>query len=177
MVNEKRLIDSCIKGERKAQKELYDLYARKMMSVCFRYAGEQELARDLLQEGFIRVFSNLKAYQHIGSFEGWIRKIFVNTSLEYLRRNDLLREALDIDANATVNVKTEHTVIEELSAEDLLKIISELPSGFRTVFNMYAIEGYSHKEIADALGITESTSRSQLTRARILLQKRIKELD
>lgn len=176
MANEKQLIDSCIKGERKAQKDLYDLYSRKMMSICFRYAGEYELAKDLLQEGFIRVFSNLKAYQSIGSFEGWMRKIFVNTSLEYLRRNDLLREALDIDSNITISAKTEHSVIEELSAEDLLKIIRELPSGFRTVFNMYAIEGYSHKEIADALGITESTSRSQLTRARLLLQKRINEL-
>nr|WP_262920349.1 RNA polymerase sigma factor [Parabacteroides sp. FAFU027] len=176
MINEKQLIESCIKGDRKAQKELYDTYARKMMSVCFRYAGEYELAKDLLQEGFIRVFSNLNAYQFIGSFEGWVRKIFVNTSLEYLRRNDLLREALDIDTNISVNVKTENTVIEELSAEDLMKIISELPPGFRTVFNMYAIEGYSHKEIADILGITESTSRSQLTRARMLLQKRINEL-
>lgn len=175
MVNERQLIESCIDGDRKAQKMLYDLHARKMMAVCMRYAGEPELAQDLLQEGFIKVFTNLSAFQYIGSFEGWMRRIFINTSLEYLRKNDLLREAIDIDAGYALTAEADYTVIEELSANDLLKLISELPHGFRVVFNMYAIEGYSHKEIADALGITESTSRSQLTRARHLLQKRINE--
>ncbi len=173
MVNEKQLIESCIEGDRKAQKTLYDIHAPKMMAVCMRYAGEPELARDLLQEGFIKVFTNLTAFQYNGSFEGWMRKIFVNTSLEYLRKNDLLREAIDIDNGYSITAETDYSVIEELSANDLLKLINELPHGFRVIFNMYAIEGYSHKEIADTLGITESTSRSQLTRARQLLQKRL----
>lgn len=146
-----------------------------MLAVCLRYVNDMETARDLLQDGFVRVFMNIHSYTGTGSFEGWLRKIFVNGALEYLRKSDVLRESTDLDSSADL-VQLDSSAIEHLSAAELMKLIQELPVGFRTVFNMFAIEGYSHKEISEALGITESTSRSQFTRARQLLQKRIKEL-
>lgn len=146
-----------------------------MLAVCLRYVNDMETARDLLQDGFVRVFTNIHSYTGSGSFEGWLRKIFVNGALEYLRKSDVLRESTDLENSAEL-VQPDSSAIENLSAAELMKVIQELPAGFRTVFNMFAIEGYSHKEISEALGITESTSRSQFTRARQLLQKRIKEL-
>lgn len=146
-----------------------------MLAVCLRYVNDMETARDLLQDGFVRVFTNIHSYTGSGSFEGWLRKIFVNGALEYLRKSDVLRESTDLENSAEL-VQPDSSAIENLSAAELMKVIQELPAGFRTVFNMFAIEGYSHKEICEILGITESTSRSQFTRARQLLQKRIKEL-
>jgi len=173
MVDEKKVIELCIKGNRKAQYELYEAYSRRMMSVCLRYMGDYETAQDVLQNGFIRLFTNLENFQFNGSFDGWVRRIFVNTALEHLRKNDVLHSAADIELSQASLMQNEHTVIDELSANDILKLINNLPPGFRTVFNMFAIEGYSHKEIAEKLGITESTSRSQFTRARQILQKKI----
>lgn len=146
-----------------------------MLAVCLRYVNDMETARDLLQDGFVRVFTNIHSYTGSGSFEGWLRKIFVNGALEYLRKSDVLRESTDLENSAEL-VQPDSSAIENLSAAELMKVIQGLPAGFRTVFNMFAIEGYSHKEISEILGITESTSRSQFTRARQLLQKRIKEL-
>lgn len=174
-MDEQQLIEGCRKGERRAQKELYEMYSRKMMGVCLRYVSDRETARDLLQDGFVKVFTNINAYSGVGSFEGWMRKIFVNCSLEYLRKSDVLREATDLD-NTSELVQPDSTVISDLSAAELMKLVQELPAGFRTVFNMFAIEGYSHKEISEMLNITESTSRSQFTRARQLLQRRINAL-
>ena len=145
------------------------------MSVCLRYGSNRETAEDLLQEGFIKVFSAIGSFEGSGSFEGWMRRIFVNTALEYLRKNDILKESVEID-NAEVLQEVDYSAIERISADELMELIAELPPGFRTVFNMFVIEGYSHKEIGDALGITESTSRSQLTRAKRLLQKKLEEL-
>ncbi|WP_455783120.1 RNA polymerase sigma factor, partial [Coprobacter fastidiosus] len=126
-------------------------------------------------EGFIKVFSAIGSFEGSGSFEGWMRRIFVNTALEYLRKNDILKESVEID-NTEVLQEVDYSAIERISADELMELIAELPPGFRTVFNMFVIEGYSHKEIGDALGITESTSRSQLTRAKRLLQKKLEEL-
>ena len=128
-----------------------------------------------MQEGFIKVFSAIGSFEGSGSFEGWMRRIFVNTALEYLRKNDILKESVEID-NTEVLQEVDYSAIERISADELMELIAELPPGFRTVFNMFVIEGYSHKEIGDALGITESTSRSQLTRAKRLLQKKLEEL-
>ena len=153
-----------------AQKELYETYSRKMMGVCLRYASDRETARDLLQDGFVKVFTALDSYAGSGSFEGWMRKIFVNSALEHLRKTDILREAVDLDNTAEL-MHPDNSVISEMSAADLLQLVQELPPGFRTVFNLFAIEGYSHKEIS------ESTSRSQFTRAKQLLQRKVKELD
>lgn len=171
-----QLIDECKKGNRLAQKELYDKYARKMMGVCLRYVSDRETARDLLQDGFVKVFTSLDTYTGSGVFDAWIRKIFVNGALEYLRRGDVLREASDWDSIAEPVKSFSVSAVSELSAAELMKLVQELPAGFRAVFNLFAIEGYSHREIAEMMNITESTSRSQYTRARQLLQKRVKEL-
>ena len=145
------------------------------MGVCLRYVDDRETARDLLQDGFVKVFTGLDSYAGSGSFEGWMRRIFVNCALEYLRRSDVLREATDLENTAEL-IHPDSSAISDLSAAELMQLVSELPTGFRTVFNMFAIEGYSHKEIGEMLGITESTSRSQYTRAKQLLQRRINAL-
>lgn len=174
-MNEHQLITGCKKGERNAQRELYDTFSRKMMGVCLRYVNDRETARDILQEGFVKVFTNMVSYEGKGSFEGWMRKIFVNCSLEYLRKSDVLRESADLDSTAEL-IEPDASAISQMSSKELMALIGELPDGFRTVFNLFGIEGYSHKEIAEMLDITESTSRSQYTRARQLLQKKISAL-
>lgn len=145
------------------------------MSVCLRYADNREMAEDFLQDGFIKVFSSIRSYSYEGSFEGWMRRIFVNTALEALRKNDLLRNGVELDA-LEPQQEADYSAVEKISADELMELIAQLPPGFRTVFNMFAIEGYSHREIAETLNINESTSRSQYTRAKRLLQKWIKEL-
>jgi RNA polymerase sigma-70 factor (ECF subfamily) len=174
-MNEQQLIEGCRKGNRLAQKELYETYSRKMMGVCLRYTNDRETARDLLQDGFVKVFTSINSYTGVGSFEGWMRKIFVNCALEHLRKSDVLREAIDLD-NTTELADSDSSVVSNMSANELLTLIGELPTGFRTVFNLFAIEGFSHKEIGELLNITESTSRSQYTRAKQLLQRKIHTL-
>ena len=174
-MDETQLINGCRKGDRLAQKELYERYSRKMMGVCLRYVNDRETARDLLQDGFVKVFTSMDSYSGIGSFEGWMRKIFVNCALEYLRKSDVLRESTDLDNTAEL-IQPDASAFSNMSAAELMQLVQELPAGFRTVFNLFAIEGYSHKEISDMLNITESTSRSQFTRAKQMLQKRINAL-
>lgn len=174
-MDERQLIEGCRRGDRLAQKELYERYSRRMMGVCLRYANDRETARDLLQDGFVKVFTGMDSYSGAGSFEGWMRKIFVNCALEYLRKSDVLRDSTDLDNTAEL-IHPESSVLSDMSAAELMKLVQELPTGFRTVFNLFAIEGYSHKEISEILKITESTSRSQFTRAKQMLQKRINAL-
>lgn len=174
-MDELQLIEGCKREDRLAQKELYEKYSRKMMGVCLRYVNDRETARDLLQEGFVRVFTYIGTYSGSGSFEGWMRKIFVNGALEYLRHSDVLREATGLESTAEL-AQTDGSVISSMSAKELMALVGKLPTGFRTVFNLFAIEGYSHKEIADMLHITESTSRSQFLRARGVLRKMISAL-
>lgn len=161
-------------GDPRAQKHIYDQLSGKMYAVCLRYMGDREAARDILQDGFITLFTKLESYSGEGSFEGWARRIFVNTALMSLRKKDALKESEDVDAARNIT-SGEPGAIEKIGAAELLKMIEALPPGFRTVFNMYVIEGYSHKEIAEALGVSETTSRSQLQRARALLQSKIKD--
>ena len=161
-------------GDRKAQKAIYDSLSGKMYAVCLRYMGDSEAAEDVLQDGFVTLFSKLDSYSGEGSFEGWARKIFVNTALMSLRKRDILKQTEDVEAAWDISSE-DPSAIQKISYKELLDIISELPPGFRTVFNMYVIEGYSHKEIAEELGISEVTSRSQLQRARMLLQARLKK--
>lgn len=174
-MEEQQLIDGVIRQDRRSQRMLYERFAPLMMSVCFRYVNDYEVARDLLQDGFVKVFNSIGTYQGAGSFEGWVRRVFSNLCLEYLRKNDVLRDSLVLE-DPSVLFEPDYSMVERLSANELMEIVAELPTGFRTVFNMYAIEGYSHKEIGDALGITESTSRSQFTRARQYLQKKLHEI-
>jgi len=178
-MDEKLLISGCVNGDRKAQKALYEKYSRSMMAVCFRYVNDTEDARDLLQEGFIKVFANISKYKGEGSFDGWVRRIFTNCALEHLRHADALRNASDITEFDYPDVEDE-ALDERIPPETVMECVRALPDGFRTVFNLYAIEDFSHKEIAQQLGITESTSRTQYMRARKMLQnmivKRLNEL-
>jgi RNA polymerase sigma-70 factor (ECF subfamily) len=171
-----KLIESCIKGDRAAQKVVYDRLAPRMFPLCIRYVGDRELAEDILQDGFVTLFTHLSDYKGDGSFEGWARKIFVTTALMELRRKDALKMSDDLEV--VRGMKTEITgQIQNIGYKDLIKVITQLPPGFRTVFNMYAIEGYSHKEIGEILGISETTSRTQLSRARTWLQNKLKEIE
>lgn len=171
---DKHLLDSCKKGDREAQRILYDRLASRMFPVCIRYVGDRMLAEDVLQEGFITLFTKLETYKGDGSFEGWARRIFVTTALMSLRKKDALKMSEELDAVRGMKAETT-TQIQNLGYKELMELVMSLPPGFRTVFNMYAIEGYSHKEIAETLGITETTSRTQFSRARIWLQNKIQE--
>ena len=168
------LLQKCRDGDRRAQKQLYDALSAKMFAVCLRYMGGREAAEDVFQEGFVTVFTRLDSYSGDGSFEGWARKIFVTTALMSLRKKDILRQSEEVDVVRSLAADSP-TPIQNMSYRELNAMIAELPPGFRTVFNMYVVEGYSHKEIAEELGISETTSRSQLQRARTMLQNRIKK--
>ena len=169
-----KLIDSCIKGDRASQKALYDRLAPRMFPLCIRYVCDRTLAEDVLQDGFVTLFTRLQDYKGDGSFEGWARRIFVTTALMSLRKKDALKMSEDLEAARSLKAGTS-SQIQNLGYKELMTLITELPPGFRTVFNMYAVEGYSHKEISEILGISESTSRTQLSRARTWLQNKIKE--
>jgi RNA polymerase sigma-70 factor (ECF subfamily) len=175
-MDELSLIAGCKRGESWARKELYESHASVMMSVCMRYVSNKETAKDLLQDGFIKVFTKIQTYSGTGSFQGWMRRVFVTTALEHLRRNDALRASSSIDDYDDAMKNVEVSAVEQLSADELLACIAELPNGYRTVFNLFAIEGYSHSEIAGMLNISESTSRSQFIRARKVLQKSVESL-
>ena len=168
---EQQIIAGCAAGERKFQQGLYNMLSGKMFSVCMRYASEYNAAQDLLQEGFVKVFKNIEKFRGEGSFEGWVRRIFVNTAIEHYRKQVNMYALHDSEVNYYENYET--NALECLKHEDILKMIQKLSDGNRTVFNLYIIEGYSHKEIVDMLGISEGTSKSQLARARYLLQKMI----
>lgn len=174
--DEEQVIAGCIEGKPLAQKELFEQYASVMLSVCVRYVNDRETAKDILQDGFIKLYSKIDTYSGTGSFAGWIRRIFVTTALEYLRQNDALKQSSSIEEYSNSIIDEDVTVLDKISADDLLDCISKLPEGYRTVFNLYAIEGYSHSEIARMLGINESTSRSQFMRARNILQKNVQLL-
>ncbi len=167
------LIEACKRSERSAQRRLYDFLSPKMFPLCLRYMGDRDSAEDILQEGFVTLFTKLDSFTGEGSFEGWARKIFVNTALMSLRRTDALKLSDDLETAWGVSSENE-SAVQTMGYKELMGLISQLPAGFRTVFNMYVIEGYSHKEIAGMLGISEATSRSQLQRARMMLQKKIK---
>ena len=171
---DQKLIESCIKGDRAAQKAFYDRLAPRMFPLCIRYVGDRTLAEDILQDGFVTLFTRLDSYKGDGSFEGWARRIFVTTALMSLRKKDALKMSDDLEAAKGVRTETASQV-QNIGYKELMSLIMTLPPGFRTVFNMYAIEGYSHKEIGEMLGISETTSRTQLSRARIWLQNKIKE--
>ena len=171
-----KLIESCIKGDRKAQKVMYDHLAPRMFPLCIRYMGDRELAEDILQDGFITLFTRLDSYKGDGSFEGWARKIFVTTALMSLRKKDVLKMSDDLEAARGMKSEVS-TQTQNIGYKELMKLIAQLPPGFRTVFNMYAVEGFSHKEIGEMLGISETTSRTQFSRARAWLQGKIKEIE
>jgi len=169
----KNIISGCLKGNRRDQELLYRRHAAKFYAVCLQYAGNDEEARDILQEGFIKIFENLIHYKHEGSFEGWMRKIMVNTALEKFRSKHNLYRIDDFDQIPEPDAQPDNEDYAGLEATDLLDIIRELPPKYRMVFNLFAIEGYSHKEISRMVNISEGTSKSNLARARIILQRRV----
>lgn len=175
-MNEVTLIEQCISGNAKAQYTLFETYSRKMMGVCLRYTKNQDEANDILQEGFIKVFSKLKDFTFSGSFEGWIRRIIVNTALDHIRKNAKFVDDIQLDV-VDYQVGSDETILESLMAEDLMQLIQTMPTGYKVVFNMYAIEGYSHQEIATALGVSESTSKTQYLRAKNYLKTKIELLN
>jgi len=154
---------------------LYDRYAAVMLGLCRRYVREELEAEDVMIKGFMRVFSKIELFEGKGSFEGWMKRIMINEALTFIRKNKSMY--LESDIEAAEREPDYDKISTELEAKDLLKMVNELPSGYRTIFNLYAIEGYSHKEIAELLGINENTSKSQLSRARAHLQKRILETE
>ncbi|WWC85033.1 ECF RNA polymerase sigma factor SigE [Mycovorax composti] len=173
IVQENDLITGCIEGDRRMQEELYNRFAPKMYAVCLRYASNADEAQDILQDGFIKVFRKLDSYRGDGSFEGWIRRIFVNTAIEYFRKKKYLQPVTEREEN-TIEGKY-ISALDGLAEKDILDLISQLSPGYRTVFNMYVVEGYSHKEIGDMLGISEGTSKSQLSRAKAILQDLVRK--
>ena len=168
------IIAECLKNNRLAQKELYGKLAPRMYSLCIRYVGNRETAKDILHDGFIILYSKLETYKGEGSFEGWARRIFVTTALMSLRKKDALKMSDELDVVRGMKAETVSQT-QNLGYKELMELVMSLPPGFRTVFNLYSIEGYSHKEIGEMLGINETTSRTQLSRARIWLQNKIKE--
>ena len=171
-----KLIKSCKEGDRAAQKVLYERLAPRMFPVCIRYIGDRELAQDVLQEGFITLFTRLDAFKGEGSFEGWARKIFITTALMELRRKDALKMSDELDVVRGMKTDTV-SQLQKIGYKELMNLIATLPAGFRAVFNLYAVEGFTHKDISEMLGISETTSRTQLSRARAWLQNKIKEIE
>jgi RNA polymerase sigma factor (sigma-70 family) len=171
--SESDLINGCKEGNRRMQEEMYRRFSPRMYAVCLRYASNAEEAEDILQEGFIKVFKKLDSFRSEGSFEGWVRRIFVNTAIEQFRRKRYLQPVTEREEN-TIEGKS-LSALDGLAEKDILALIKELSPGYRTIFNMYVVEGYTHKEIADMLGISEGTSKSQLSRAKVILQEMVKK--
>ena len=172
-MDENKLIEGCVHGELWARKMMYEYYAPEMMSVCQRYVCNRETAQDLMHDGFVKLFTKIHLYSAAGSFNGWMRRIFVTTALEHLRRNDVLRYSVEVGNIDVQGEDVNISLFEHLSTNDLLDCIARLREKYRTVFNLHAIEGYSHAEIAVELGISETTSRSNYFRARQMLQKMV----
>jgi RNA polymerase sigma-70 factor (ECF subfamily) len=169
-MTEEALLKACINNEPMAQKELYQKYNSKMLAVCYRFAHYREDAEDMLQEGFIKVFSQIHTFRSQGALEGWIRRIMVHTCINHLKRNKKFNENVDLIHATGLQVR-EESIPSIVQAKQVIECIRMLPIGYRTVLNLYALEGYSHKEIATVLDIEESTSRSQYTRARQMLEE------
>jgi RNA polymerase sigma factor (sigma-70 family) len=171
-ISESDLIAGCIAGDRVMQEELYNRFAPKMYAVCLRYANNSDDAQDLLQEGFIKVYKNIHRFRAEGSFEGWIRRVFINSSIEHLRKKSAKLMTVTEKEEGTIE-DTDISALDTMAEKDIIKLIQELSPGYRTVFNLYVIEGFAHKEIAEQLGISEGTSKSQLARAKSILQKKV----
>jgi RNA polymerase sigma factor (sigma-70 family) len=169
-MTEEALLQACLKNQPAAQQELYSKYSPKMLAVCYRFARNREDAEDMLQEGFIRVFTQIHQFQSKGSFEGWIRRIIVHTCINHLKKHKKFNDSVDITQAHTLQVR-EDSVPSIIQAKQVIECIRMLPIGYRTVLNLFAIDGYSHREISTMLDIEESTSRSQYTRAKAMLEQ------
>ena len=169
-MTEEQMLLGCLDNDAAAQEALYRQHSPKMLGVCYRYGKNREDAEDMLQEGFIKVFGQLHQFRSEGSLEGWIRRIIVHTCINNLKKNKKFRESVDLIHANSIQLK-EESIPSILQAKQVVEYIRQLPIGYRTVLNLYAIEGFSHKEIGDMLDIAESTSRSQYTRAKAMLEE------
>jgi RNA polymerase sigma-70 factor (ECF subfamily) len=172
----KDIIEGCVRGEKRSQDLLYRKFASLLYGICLRYAKNKMEAEDVLQEVYVKIYNNISSYHHDGSFEGWLRRIAVNTSITYYRKN--LKHAFQEDIDDVVQHKNDPLQFDDLefTQEELMNCIGKLPTGYKTVFNLYVIEGFMHKEIADMLNIDVNTSKSQLSRAKSHLQKELAEI-
>lgn len=168
----KEFIEKLYKGDRVSQRDLYESISSKMFAVCLRYINNPDIAQDILHDGFVKVFTSIKSFRGEGSFEGWIRRIIVNTALEYLRKR---KDQFEVDLESA-KIKEDTSKIEGYDYKFFLNIVAELPTQYRTVFNMYAIDEYSHGEIAEILNISESTSKSNYSRAKVILRVKLEKL-
>ncbi|WP_187262545.1 RNA polymerase sigma factor [Pontibacter beigongshangensis] len=173
--DEEKLIEGCIAGKREVQRDLYDLYSKKMMAVCLRYAPTNFEAEDIMQEGFVKVFANIEKFKRDCPLEFWIRRIMINTALKHLRQKSLLTVSHETEEVASIS--SDSCNLTGYSLEELMSMIQSLAPRYRMVFNLYAIEGYNHKEIGEMMGISEGTSKSQYSRARVILQQMLARQD
>jgi RNA polymerase sigma factor (sigma-70 family) len=176
MVDDLQIIEGCAKHNRKAQQMLYDKYSRLLLGICMRYAGDKAEAEDILQESFLKIFFSIRDFSGTGSFAGWMRKVAVNTAITHYHKN--LKHRYHIEIEEYVSVETGTSSFEEslITSEELHIVLNELPAGYRMVFNLYAVEGYKHKEIAEMLGIDTNTSKSQYSRAKAALREKLEKL-
>ncbi|MFC6999712.1 RNA polymerase sigma factor [Rufibacter roseus] len=168
-MNELDLVKALQKGDAKAQRFLYERYAGPMLGVCMRYLKNEMDAEEVMINGFMKVYQNVDRFEQKGSFEGWVRRIMVNEALQHLRKQEIMHMSIEKEHNYLAS--EDATADSDMSAEEMMEMLHDLPAGYRAVFNLYAIEGYSHKEIADMLNISEGTSKSQLSKARAMLQR------
>lgn len=171
-MTDKELVKNCMEGKRDAQKLLFDRYAGKMLSICKRYFDNTEEAEDALQEGFIKVFEKLHQWQGSGALGGWIRTVMINTALTHLRSSKKWKDSTDLEAAEDLT-SDDMDALASMNADELLQLIASMPSGYRTVFNLFALEGYAHKEIAEMLGVSENTSKTQYLKSKDWLKKNL----
>jgi RNA polymerase sigma-70 factor (ECF subfamily) len=176
MISDRQIIDGCARHDRKAQQLLYDKYSRFLLGICMRYVADKAEAEDILQECFLKVFFNIKDFSGTGSFPGWLRKIAVNTAITHYHKNLKFRYHVEIEEYVSHETADNSFDQDDFTAEELYRLLNELPAGYRMVFNLYAIEGYKHKEIAEMLGIDTNTSKSQYSRAKAVLRDKLRKL-
>jgi RNA polymerase sigma factor (sigma-70 family) len=176
MMSDKQIIEGCIRHDRRSQQELYDRYSRFLLGVCLRYSTDKAEAEDILQDSFLKIYFNIRDYSGTGSFTGWLRKVAVNTAITHYHKN--LKYRYHVDIEEYVTIETGITSFEEdfFTSDELYKVLNELPTGYRMVFNLYAVEGYKHKEIADMLSIDTNTSKSQYSRAKAVIRDKLEKL-
>ena len=176
MLDEKQIIDGCCRKDKKAQKVLFERFAKVLLGICMRYAGRRDEAEDILQDGFVKIYGNIRDYAGTGSFINWMKKIMINTAITHYHRNLKHHYQQDIEDIRETDIEGYEFEAAEFTREELFGVISDLPEGYRMVFNLYALEGYKHKEIAELLEIDINTSKSQYSRAKGLIRKRLEVL-
>jgi len=175
-MSDQQIIELCVRHDKKAQQELYDRYSRLLLGVCLRYATDKAEAEDILQDSFLKIFLNIKEYTGSGSFIGWLRKVAVNTAITHYHKNLKYKYHLEIEEYESIETGVLSFEEDFYTSDELYRVLNELPSGYRMVFNLYAVEGYKHKEIGEMLGIDTNTSKSQYSRAKAVLREKLEKL-